>query len=122
METYLNQLGSSAIPLPHWAVGGVWLILYTLAHVLFRKAMALSNRQNFIVSGGPPGLVKEPTWELTGVQIAFACAIFAYGLSVGGRVFTFFVGGWVVVSAVSIPTSLRSILFYRALADPGAAT
>ena len=121
METHINELESSTIPLPLWGGVIIWLIIFASAHVLFRKGRGLSDAQDFIIAGGPPGLVKDQSVKLTIVQVLFSAAIFAYGSFLGGHVFAFFAGGWVVTTAVSIPLNLRSILFLRALVEPGAA-
>ena len=121
METYIRELESSTIPLPHWAVIIIWLIIFVSAHVLFRKGRGLSHAQDFIVTGGPRGLVKEQSVRLALVQVLFSAAIFAYASFFGGPVFAFFAGGWFVTTAVSISLNLRSILFLRALSEPDAA-
>ena len=99
----------------------MWLIIFVTAHFLFRKGRRVSYAQDFIVTGGPPGLIKEQSVRLTLVQVLFSAAIFAYASFFGGPVFAFFAGGWVVTTAVSIHLNLRSLLFLRALSEPGAA-
>ena len=121
MKTYISELESSTIPLPLWGVAVIWLIIFASAHVLFRKGCGLSHAQDFIVSGGPPGLIREQSVRLTLVQVLFSAAIFAYASFLGGLVFAFFAGGWFVTTAVSISLNLRSILFLRALSEPDAA-
>ena len=121
METYLSELKASTIPLPQWGIVILWFIIFASAHVLFRKSRALSRAQEFVVTGGPPKLVREQSLRLTLVQVLFSAAIFAYASFFGGSIFVFFAGGWVVTTAVSIPLNLRSILFLRALSQPGAA-
>ena len=121
MEAYISKLESSSIPLPHWGVVIIWLIIFASAHVLLQKGRRLSHAQDFIVIGGPHGLIKEQSVRLTLIQVLLSAAIFAYAAFLGGLVFTFFAGGWVVTTAVSIPLNLRSILFLRALSQPGAA-
>ena len=121
METYISELESSTIVLPAWGVVIFWLIIFASAQVLFRTARAFSQAQDFVVTGGPPQLVREQSLGLSLVQVSIAAAIFAFASFFGGPVFVFFAGGWVVTSAVSISLNLRSILFLRALSQPGAA-
>lgn len=121
METYLTKLESSTIPLPAWAVVLGWLVIFISAHVLFKKARLLSRGQNFINIGISSGLVKEQTPKLMIVQVMFSVAVFAYASFFGGGVFTFFVGGWIVMSALSVAINLRSLFFSKAIAKPDAA-
>lgn len=64
METYIRELESSMLPLPLWGVVIIWLIVFASAHLLFRKGRALSHGQDFIVTGGPPGLIREESARL----------------------------------------------------------
>ena len=122
METYLRELQASRIPLPQWGVVILWLLIFASAQVLFRKSRALSRAQAFVVTGGPPGLVREQSLRLVLVQLLFGGAVLAFASLAGGFIFVFLAGGWVVATAASIPLSFRSVLFLRALSQPGAAT
>src|SRR4051812_8559549 len=106
METYLNNLGASTIPIPKWGIVVAWLIIYVSAHVSGRKCSELSQAQKFIVTGGPPGLVREQSLKIMLVQILLTAAIFAAASFIGGPIFVFLVGGWLVTTAVSIPLIL----------------
>lgn len=66
--------------------------------------------------------MREQNWKLTVFQILFSSAIFTFAAFVGGAFLVFFAGGWLVITAVSIPLNLRSVLFLRALSQPDAAT
>ncbi len=121
MEAYLNQLESSTLPLPRWVIVIIWLTIFASAHVLLRKNRSLSHAQDFVVTGGPVVAVREPSFGLTFVQLLVTAAVFACASFFSGPIFAFFAGGWVVTTAVSIPLNLRSILFLRALSQPGAA-
>ena len=121
MSDFLLDLQLSTIALPFWSAVGAWLLIFSVAHALHRRARWLSSRQRFIVAGGVHD--GEPTngYALVLGQMVFASAVFAIGAVLGGAIYTFFVGGWIVVTAVSIAVNLRSILFLTALASPGAA-
>jgi hypothetical protein len=121
METYLNALEASTIPIPQWGIVIAWLIIYASAHILARMCRALSRTQQFVVTGGPPGLVKEQSLKIMLVQIILSAAVFASASFIGGPFFVFFAGGWLVTTAVSIPLTLRKIFYLRALSQPGAA-
>ncbi len=121
METYLHGLSSSTIPFPPWGIVTIWLVIFASAPVVSRKAAALSATQSFVIIGGPVGLVKEQSFKLLIGQVLFSAAIFTFASILGGPVFVFFAGGWVVTTLVSIPLNLRSVLFLRALSKPGAA-
>lgn len=114
METYLSNLMSSSLPIPFWALILLWLILFSVSHVLSRKGNDLANNQDFIVTGKMGELVREHNWKLTFLQILFSSAIFTFAALAGGAFLVFFAGGWLVTTAVSIPLNLRSVLFLRA--------
>lgn len=122
METYFNHLMSSSLPIPLWALILFWLILYAVSQVLFRKANALRNKQTLITTGHTGELVREQNWKLSIVQVLFTSAIFASATLIGGAFFVFFAGGWIVITAASIPVNLSAILFRHALTQPDAGT
>jgi hypothetical protein len=62
------------------------------------------------------------TWKLSIFQVLFGSAIFTFAALIGGAFFVFFASGRIVITAVSIPINLRSILFLQALSRSGAAT
>src|SRR5438132_6343200 len=78
METYISELQSSTIALPAWGVVIFWLIIFASAQVLFRTARSFSQAQDFVVTGGPPQLVREQSLGLSLVQVSIAAAIFAF--------------------------------------------
>jgi len=122
METYFNNLISSTLPVPLWVLILFWFILYVVSQVLYRKAKALVNKQTLITTGKASELVREQNWKLSIFQVLFTSAIFTSAAFIGGAFFVFFAGGWIVLTAASIPMNLRSILFFRALTRPDAAS
>lgn len=121
MGNYLRHLESRTMPLPIWGVVVSWFILYCCAHILVRKGYAFRRAQNVIVvrpggvSARPPGL------RLILCQLLLTGAIFASASLLGGPFFVFFACGWLVTTAVSIPTGLRSLFFLRAISQREAA-
>jgi len=113
---------SSSLPIPFWALILFWLILYAVSQVLYRKANALTKKQTLLTTGKTGELVREQNWKLSIFQVLFTSAIFTSAAVIGGAFFVFFAGGWIVITAASIPINLRSILFFRALTRPDAAT
>src|SRR5690242_6513747 len=113
MEEYFNALQSTTLPLPHWGAGILWCLLYLLSYALRLKEQSVSKAhpQNFITTGEPTGRIKEQSWKLTFVQLLLTAAIFIAAHFLGGPIFVFLAGGWLVTSAVSIPLAVRRILF-----------
>lgn len=122
MENYFTHLRSNSLPIPHWALMVIWLILFFTAQVLSKAGHNLSDKQNLILTSKTNDLVKAQSWKLTLFQILFTSAIFTFAVFIGDPFFVFFAGGWLILTAVSIPLNLRSILFLRALSQPNAAT
>ena len=122
METYLNDLISSSLPIPHWALILFWLILYAVSQVLYRQANSLRHKQTLITTGNTGELVREQNWKLSLVQVLLTSAIFTSATLIGGAFFVFFAGGWIVITAASIPINLSTVLFRRTLTQPGAGT
>ncbi len=122
MENYFNNLMSSSLPLPLWVLIIIWFILFIAAHILTWKGNALANQQSFIVTRKTDELVSGQNWRLTVFQILFTSAIFTFATIIGGPFFVFFAGGWIVITAVSIPLNLRSVLYLRAIVQSEAAT
>ena len=120
MEPYLHNLIANKIPIPHWGVIIIWLIIFICGHVLFRKNRALSRVHNLFVTVEAPEYIKPQSVKILFIQILFAAGIFAFATLYGGPAFEFIAGGWVVTSAVSIPINLHGILFSRALSRPDA--
>lgn len=120
MDAYLNELMSSTMPLPVWAICLLWLILFASANLLFVKGRALSNAQNFFVISGPRPL-HDLSPRLILFQALFAAVVFTSSLFLGGPAFVLLAGGWVILSAVSTAINLRSLLYFRALSLQGAA-
>src|SRR5712671_1373284 len=117
MENYFSILMSNSLPIPLWGLIIIWFILFAVGHVLCRKGYDLANKQKFIVTGKTSELVREQNWKLTFFQILFTSAIFAFAAFIGGAFFEFFAGGWIVITAVSIPFNLRSVLYLNAISQ-----
>lgn len=124
MAEYLTFLESSTLPLPLPVVVALWCLLYALAHFLRRKhlAIAKSHAQNFIVTEEPTGQIHQQSLTLASVQIVLTAIIFGSAKLLGGPLYVFLAGGWIVTTAVSVPVTLRRILFQRALSAPDAAS
>ena len=124
MMTYLHALESSILPVGPWGLGVVWCVLYAIARFGASRSNALvaSHPQSFISYGGPPVPIKEQSFRLMCIQIGLTVVIFFLASIIGGPVFVFLAGGWTVTTAVSIPLTLRRVLFHRALVSPGAAS
>jgi hypothetical protein len=124
MAEYLSALQSSTLPLPLPGVVVLWCLLYLLSHALARKQQAVfrSHPQTFIITEEPSRLVREQSWGLVCVHLLLTAGVFASAALGGPPAVAFLAGGWVVTTAVSIPITLRRILFQRALSEPGAAS
>ena len=122
MRTYLAQLEASTIPFPNWAVIIIWLVVFVVANMLMRRSRALSRAQNVIATETEPGLIKPESLKLTLARLILTAAIFACASLLGGPVFVFLAGGWVVLAAVSCSLNLRRVLYLRAFSGLGAAT
>jgi hypothetical protein len=121
LESYLADLQQNAIALPFWGVVTIWLFIFSGAHVLHRKSRLLSSQQMFILTEPPMSNAGGLLPRLLIGQFVFAAVVFSVGAVIGDFGFTFFAGGWVVATAVSLGFNLRSVLFLRAIAEPGAA-
>jgi hypothetical protein len=124
MADYFNALQSNTLPLPFSWVVAVWCMLYLLSHSLAQKqrALAKSHSQTFITTQEPLRSVGEQSWKLVFVQLLLTAGIFGSAALLGPPAFAFLAGGWVVTTAVSIPITLRRILFQRGLSVSGAAS
>lgn len=121
MEKYFAELQASPILLPKWGVVVLWVVIFGLANVLSRKIRAHADEQQFIINENTSGLIRKESLKLTLIRIALSAAIFAYASFFGGPIFSFVAGGWVVLTAVSIPLQVRNYFFLRALSGPSAA-
>jgi Na+/pantothenate symporter len=122
MESYLSHLMSSSLPIATWGLVLVWLILFSFSHVLSQKGNDLVKKQSYILNGDTNELGQKQNWKLTVFQLLFSSAIITVAAFMGGAGFVFFAGGWIVITAVSIPLNLRNLLFLRELSRPDAAT
>lgn len=124
MNAYLRAFESNSLPMLAPACVLAWCLLYASAQVLgWRTARLIkAHPQAFILVGGPAVPIKSQSWVLSCFQVALTAFIFVAGYLLGPIAFAFLAGGWIVTTAVSIPITLRKILFHRALLRPGAAT
>jgi len=122
VDAYLTQLEYSTLPLPAWGVALLWLAVFGMSHILFRRARGLSKGQQFVLTGDPSVIARASSSKLIAAQLTFTAILFSVSYVLGGPAFVFLAGGWVIAASVSLAFNVRSILFLRALAAPGAAT
>lgn len=126
MVDYFSALQSNTVPFPFSGLVVVWCLLYSLSHglALWQRALTKSHPQTYVTTEDPPPAraVRERSWGLISVQVLLTAGIFVAAESLGPPAFAFLAGGWVVTTAVSIPITLRRILFQRGLSAPGAAS
>ncbi len=124
MQDYFTALQSNTMPLPFTGVVVVWCLLYLVSHGLLRwqRALNKSHPQTFITTEDSPGLVREQSTGLIVCQVLLTAGIFVLAEFLGPIAIAFLAGGWVVTTAVSIPITLRRILFQRGLLTAGAAS
>jgi hypothetical protein len=124
MTDYFSALQSNTVPLPFFGVVAVWGLLYLVSHGLaqWQRAISESHPQNFITTAESSPAVGEQSFRLVLVQVLLTAGIFGAAAFLGPLAFAFLAGGWVVTTAVSIPITLRRILFQRGLLASGAAS
>lgn len=121
MADYLDTLSTSSLPLQWEAVAGLLLVLFLASYVLYRRALAMFRAQAYIVGDNITDAEKRWGWVIPAGQLAYSAAIFLFALYAGGMLFTLLSGGLLVSLLLSATHNLRSILYYRSLALPGAA-
>jgi hypothetical protein len=119
MTIYLDHLETSAIPLPFWGIAILWAFAFGASQFLVRKAKTDSRAQTYIV----PGEIRavNPSLRLTVVQLVFALAVLGFAFFVGGPVWVFSGGGWILTTFITFGANVRGLLHYRALLQRGAA-
>jgi hypothetical protein len=124
MADYFSALQSNTVPLPLFGVVTIWGLLYLVSHGLaqWQRALSKSHPQNFITTEEPSRVVQKQSIGLIPVQVLLTAGIFGAAVFLGPPAFAFLAGGWVVTTAVSIPITLRRILFQRGLSASGAAS
>jgi hypothetical protein len=101
------------------AVAALILLLFVVGYLLERRVTAVFRAQTFIAGQGMTEIERRYGSVLWIGQLAFIGIIFAVGLYVGGVFFTFYAGGLITVMLLYTAHSIRSLLYYRALAKPG---
>src|SRR5579872_5776790 len=124
MADYFSALQSNTVPLPFFGVVVIWGLLYLVSHGLaqWQRALSKLHPQNFIITEEATRAVREQSFGLVLVQVLLTAGIFGAAAILGPPAFAFLAGGWVVTTAVSIPITLRRILFQRGLLASGAAS
>jgi hypothetical protein len=76
--------------------------------------------QSFVIGDNMTDAEKRWGWVLPLGQFAYAAALFLIASYAGGALFTLLAGGLLGLFLLSAAHSIRSILFYRSIAIPGA--
>jgi hypothetical protein len=122
VDAYLTELMQSTLPLSSWSVAFLWLVVFGLNHVLFRRARNLSRGQQFILTGDSSVNARASSPRLIAIQVAFAAILFSVSDFLGDPASVFIAGGWVITASVLLAFNVRSVLFFGALVAPGVAT
>lgn len=124
MTDYFGALQSNTVPLPFFGVVAIWVLLYLVSHGLaqWQRGLAKSHPQEFITTEEPPPAGREHSLGVVLVHVLLTVGIFGAAAVLGPPALGFLAGGWVVTTAVSIPITLRRILFQRGLSGSDAAS
>jgi hypothetical protein len=118
MNGYLEDLYASSLPFPHWVALLLWLVSLAVVHFWYRKARMASSDQGAL---GIDGVPTPQNFRLVAGQLAFGAAVFAASYWLDDPYFTFFFGGLLISTLVSVAGNIRSYLFLSAIRAQGAA-
>jgi hypothetical protein len=120
VSDYLDVIARSSLPLRWEAVAALGVVLSIAGHALSKKAFSTFRAQAHVVGDEGADSEKRWGWVLHSGQFVYAAAIFLVGLYAGGPLFTFLAGGVLVALLFLASYNVRSILYYRSFASPGA--
>jgi len=116
LDAYVDSFFASELALPPWAVVGVWAVLFSINHALFRRSQALVRAQSILAAADP---VATKGAAHVALQVAFAVIVLVTSCVLGPGYFAFFGGGLIVAMAVTVGLNIHSVAFSRALGIPG---
>lgn len=115
---YVDYL-SQGLPFSPWVALAIGVGLSIAAHIAFMRARSAAEQQDGLKVEGQPNTTPL-SFRLVLARTIFGIAVFAVGMWLGEPAFSFFFGGFLIASVVSIASSIRAYLFLTALRDPSA--
>jgi len=121
LDDYLTDLEYSSLAFPLWGVALLWLAVFVLSHILFRKTRRLIEQQALVKLEGLAVLGRASSPRFIAAQVGMATAIFALGHYIGGIFVPLYAGGWLLTTCASLVSNLQSYFYVRAITRRGAA-
>jgi hypothetical protein len=121
LAAYFDAISTSSLPLRWEAVAACIAVVFLVTQVLYREALSAAAAQTYLVADYVTAEEKRWGWVLPLTQLAYGAAVFLFALYAGGALFTLLVGGLFLSMLFSAAHNLRSVLYYRSFAIPGAA-
>jgi hypothetical protein len=120
LESYIDALSDSDLFLQWGALAALFSASLFVNHLLHKKALALYAAQKYVTGDSLTDAEKRWGWVLPFGQFAYGAAVFIVAMYAGGAVYTFLVGGLLVLVLSAAAHNARAILYYRMLGRPGA--
>ncbi|WOB06860.1 hypothetical protein [Piscinibacter gummiphilus] len=120
METYIEQVLSSELPIPIWLVAVLWLIAFICATVLASRVNGLVGAQSHI--SVPENAKPKISARGLALQVLFAGAMFLLVPLLSSAWAAFLAGGWLITTATLFVMNLRSYMSLMRLARGDAVT
>ncbi len=112
MNSYLEELAASSLPLSPWLLLILGIALLSVSHFLSKKVqLAASFQDGFVAANAALPL----SMRIIVGRYAFAVGVFAVAFWLGEPGLSFFFGGYLLATMFSIATLIRAYFLFTAL-------